>query len=264
MSNCRDEHVEAGGRVLRDGESSNGGHEHGHGHGHGHGHHDHECDHSCSHDDPDGNSLLQYIDTTRTKCLNSRRSGVANNCFKPYNLRRDREKFIHSEEDDPELILYIPFLVAVNLKSICISGPGDGSSPSEVWMFRDRSDVDFDLAHDLKPTVTMLTRWQRARRRNYEAVTPCSCYACVLATGKVSTHRRPGGQRMVSNTTNKTSTFKVNHAVLPGSCGGGRCVHEDYVHRDERDSNVHQDDQQSCCRCQLRNSTPGQGEQHRC
>lgn len=162
MSNCRDEHEEAGGDVFQPpssgggggggGGGSGGGGGDGHGHAHSHGH-SHDCDHSCSHDDPDGDSLLQYIDTTRTKVLNSRRSGDANNAFKSFSNRRDREAFIESEEDDPELILHIPFTVAVNVKSICISGDADGSSPAQVKMFRDRSDIDFDLAHELKPTV---------------------------------------------------------------------------------------------------------------
>ena len=103
-----------------------------------------------------------------TECFNcfwflffllDRRNGVANNCFKAFNERTDATKFIESEEDDPELILYIPFTVAVNLKSICVSGDRGGSSPSMIKIFKDRTDVDFDLAHELKPTVSECAVW---------------------------------------------------------------------------------------------------------
>jgi hypothetical protein len=126
----------------------------------------HVCDHGCDHDDPDGDSLLQYIDTSRTSCLNARRSGVANNCFKPFSQRREPTKFIESEEDDPELILFIPFTVAVSLKSICISGDADGSSPAEVCIFRDKQAIDFEMAHELVPAVCACARSSVRVRRS--------------------------------------------------------------------------------------------------
>jgi hypothetical protein len=41
---------------------------------------------------------------------------------------------VESNEDDPELIIYVPFTRVVKLKSICVVGghAGEGTSPSKI------------------------------------------------------------------------------------------------------------------------------------
>ena len=288
MSNCRDEHEEAGGDVVPPPSNSGGGGGGGGGHGHSHSHgHSHDCDHSCSHDDPDGDSLLQYVDTTRTKVLNSRRSGDANNAFKSFSNRRDREAFIESEEDDPELILHIPFTVAVNVKSICISGDADGSSPAQVKMFRDRSDIDFDLAHELKPTVRIFLLLFSFSflfvSESCCAMESCGFMACclvasfyalscslhglvtgTLVAGQVQPARRPASECLVSHTADEASACAVPDNLLPGGSRWRRCVDQNILRRASRDCHVDQDDQQGCGGCQLRDSPQTHGERDWC
>mmetsp|Transcript_13789 Transcript_13789/g.24639 ORF Transcript_13789/g.24639 Transcript_13789/m.24639 type:complete len:235 (+) Transcript_13789:50-754(+) len=141
--------------------ASHGGGGHGHSHnggGHGHGAgsgghgHSHGAGGSCKPEDPDGQSLLPFIDTGLVTCLNEREDGMGRSVLKPLTEKFDETRFLISEEDDAELILYIPFTVAVKVKSFCIIGGAHGQSPSKVKLFVNRDDVDFALAEDLAPT----------------------------------------------------------------------------------------------------------------
>mmetsp|Transcript_16851 Transcript_16851/g.28920 ORF Transcript_16851/g.28920 Transcript_16851/m.28920 type:complete len:224 (+) Transcript_16851:275-946(+) len=137
MSNCREEATDD---------------DHGHGHG-GHGH-SHGGGHSCQPDDPDGNSLFAYIDTEKVSCLNEREQGSGKNCIKSNVEKHDDTRFVISEEDDPELILHIPFTVAVKLKSFCIIGGANGEAPSKVKLFTNREDLDFEDAQEMPGVQT--------------------------------------------------------------------------------------------------------------
>ncbi|GBG27895.1 PITH domain-containing protein 1 [Hondaea fermentalgiana] len=123
------------------------GHE-GHGHSHGGGGHGHS--HGTP-DDPEGNSLLKFIDTGRITCLNEQVEGSGKTVFKTMMEKADDSRFVLSEEDDAELIFHIPFTVAVKLKSFCIIGGPNGEAPMHAKLFVNRDDVDFEMAHDLAP-----------------------------------------------------------------------------------------------------------------
>lgn len=43
------------------------------------------------------------------RCLNESVPGGALNCLKPWDKRRDPQPRLESEEDDPELIIFVPF-----------------------------------------------------------------------------------------------------------------------------------------------------------
>jgi len=130
---------------------------HGHGHGGGgdgdggHHGHSHGADGSCMPEDPDGGSLLPFIDTEKVRCLNERVEGSGRLIFRPAVDKLADDKFVQSEEDDPELILHIPFTVAVKLKSLCLIGGVDGQAPSKLKLFTNREDVDFEMANELPP-----------------------------------------------------------------------------------------------------------------
>ena len=53
-----------------------------------------------------------------------------------------------SNEDDPELLLQIPFAGSVNLKAVCVIGGAEGSGPSKVRAFINR-ELDFETAEEL-------------------------------------------------------------------------------------------------------------------
>lgn len=87
MQHCHDEHV------------SHGGHDHSH---------DHDHDHDHDVEDADGDSLFPYIDTSKLRALNAEDPSHAPHPFKAFHDRHDRTRFLRSNEDDPELILFIP------------------------------------------------------------------------------------------------------------------------------------------------------------
>ncbi|KAJ0402380.1 hypothetical protein ATCC90586_010011 [Pythium insidiosum] len=75
-----------------------------------HGGHDHSHDHDHTHevDDPSGDSLFPYIDTSKLRALNAAEPEHVAHPFKPWHERSDRTRFLSSNEDDPELIIFIP------------------------------------------------------------------------------------------------------------------------------------------------------------
>ncbi|TMW66472.1 hypothetical protein Poli38472_004237 [Pythium oligandrum] len=119
----------------------------------GHGGHDHSHDHDHDHDveDANGESLYPYIDTSKLRVLNAEDPTHVAHPFKPYHDREDHTRFLNSNEDDPEMIIYIPFTEAVSIKSICISGGEDGAHPKTVKLFTNRDDIDFSNAGELPP-----------------------------------------------------------------------------------------------------------------
>ncbi|GLD98681.1 hypothetical protein PINS_up007398 [Pythium insidiosum] len=121
------------------------------GHGHSHGGHDHSHDHDHTHEpeDPSGDSLFPYIDTSKLRALNAAEPDHVAHPFKPWHERSDRSRYLSSNEDDPELIIFIPFTEAVSIKSICIAGGEDGAHPKSVKLFINREDIDFSNASEL-------------------------------------------------------------------------------------------------------------------
>lgn len=103
-------------------------------HNHDQTHHTH--DHEVK--DANGDSLYPFIDTSKLRVLNAQDPLAAANPFKPFHERQDRSRFLASNEDDPEMILFIPFTEALSIKSICISGSaGDGTHPKVVKLYDD-------------------------------------------------------------------------------------------------------------------------------
>ncbi|KAJ1724699.1 hypothetical protein LPJ53_001060 [Coemansia erecta] len=138
------------------------GHHHSHGHSHDHGHgHDHDHDHS--HDQPAdtgmADSLFSKVNVDLVRCLNESTPDSIKCVFKPYHQRLDTTQFASSDPDDPELLVYVPFTAMIKLKSIFIWGGPDDSSPSEVRVFANREDLDFDSIGDAEPTQ----QWALAR-----------------------------------------------------------------------------------------------------
>eukprot|EP01112_Ceratiomyxa_fruticulosa_P021402 TRINITY_DN750_c0_g1_i1.p1 TRINITY_DN750_c0_g1~~TRINITY_DN750_c0_g1_i1.p1 ORF type:complete len:206 (+),score=43.57 TRINITY_DN750_c0_g1_i1:172-789(+) len=96
-------------------------------------------------------SLFQSIAVEQTRALNEKISGSVRSVFKPWDKRLEKETFMESNDDDPELILYIPFNGVVKLRSIIVIGGEDGTSPSKLRIFTNREDIDFSNASDIAP-----------------------------------------------------------------------------------------------------------------
>lgn len=140
MSGCREEDA------RRHGGGDGGGHGHTHGHGHGGHGHSHEID------DPSGNTLYPYIDRDRIMGLNEASSGMASRIVKSWDNRLEPEPHLETDEDDAELIITIPFIAAVHVRSFCIVSYEQNLGPNKVKIFKNRDDIDFDLARDLEAT----------------------------------------------------------------------------------------------------------------
>ena len=88
--NCHDEHAA---------------HSHGDSQDHSH---DHSHEHSHEVEDANGDSLFRYIDTSKIRCLNALEESHQTHPFKNADQKRSKDKYLDSNEDDPEMIIYIP------------------------------------------------------------------------------------------------------------------------------------------------------------
>lgn len=120
-----------------------------------------EChNHSHDHDDSEdglGLSLRPQIDLPAVSCLNEEVPNMGRSVLKLHEERLSTHPFLRSHEDDPELLLHIPFTEAVSVVSLAIrsvppSGDDAPSSPPRiVKLFVDRDDLDFEMARELDP-----------------------------------------------------------------------------------------------------------------
>ncbi|KAL3894262.1 MAG: hypothetical protein SGARI_007799, partial [Bacillariaceae sp.] len=123
--------------------------------------------HSHDHDHGDdlGLSLRPQIDLDVVKCLNEDRPNMGRSILKLHEERLTADPFLRSQEDDPELLLYIPFTEAVTVLSISIRSVPPANSddnipaapPRTVKLFANRDDLDFDTARELQPDAQIFS-----------------------------------------------------------------------------------------------------------
>jgi len=79
--------------------------------------------------------------------LNEKEHRSCQTIFKIKEEMLDRTKYCDSNDDDPDLIIYIPFSSQVNLRSMTIIGGEEGMAPAKIKIFvnRKESEIDFDL-----------------------------------------------------------------------------------------------------------------------
>lgn len=111
--------------------------------------HDHDCEAA---DCGPAYSLYKYIDMPRVHCLNEATDGSCRKVFKPWSQRTEpTSEPLQSNDDDPELLLHVPFDGAVKLKAICIIGGQNGTAPSKLRVYINRDDLDFSTVSSLPP-----------------------------------------------------------------------------------------------------------------
>lgn len=103
------------------------------------------CEHSSA-EGSDGDSLLPFIDTERVTCLNEMVEGSAKHAFKALSARTDRHCRVASPDGDATLVFKIPFISAVRVRSICVSGGADGRSPSSLRLHVNGEALDYSEA----------------------------------------------------------------------------------------------------------------------
>eukprot|EP00899_Mesostigma_viride_P015638 jgi/Mesvir1/24075/Mv10797-RA.1 len=110
--------------------------------------HNHECDAlGCAGDW----SLWQNVNKDGVRCLNEAVPGSARSVFKSWSERLDFSTCLMSNDDDPELLLFVPFSSDVKIKGLSVVGGGGGSAPSKVRIFINREDLDLSSAGDTAP-----------------------------------------------------------------------------------------------------------------
>ncbi len=141
------------------------------------------CDgHSHDHDhaEPDdtstalGTSLRPSINFASVICLNESTPNSGRDILKLYEERLTAQPSLMSQDDpddDPELLLVVPFSEAVTMKSISIlshhdnpnnndnaAGAGRGrrtAAPRTVRIYTNRTNLDFETVRDLEPATTI-------------------------------------------------------------------------------------------------------------
>lgn len=128
----------------------------------------HSHDHEHGDSDEALASLREYVDLPRVYCLNEATTNSGRAVLKSHADRFQATPHLLSTEDpddEPELLLHVPFTEAVAIKTLSVQGaPGrsngglgdiDTSAPKTVKVFANRTDVDFDTARDMEPTTTL-------------------------------------------------------------------------------------------------------------
>ncbi|XP_073386329.1 uncharacterized protein [Physcomitrium patens] len=142
--------------------------------------HQHDCEeYECAGDW----SLYKNIDITGVTALNETVEGSAKSVFKPWEQRSDLSTVLASNDDDAELIVFIPFTTDVKIKSICVVGGVDGHSPSKMRAFLNRDDIDFSQANDLTP----VQEWELAENIRGELEYPTK-YAKFQGVASLTLH----------------------------------------------------------------------------
>ena len=122
-------------------------HDHDHGHSHGDGH-----DHSHDLEPALQSNLYQQVNFEEIVTLNEAepRSGAAI-VQKTWDERLSDQPVLESDADE-QLLMHVPFAGSCKIYSVIIRTSDSGSAPQTLKLFRNRDDLDFSLASDLKPT----------------------------------------------------------------------------------------------------------------
>eukprot|EP00941_MAST-03F_sp_MAST-3F-sp1_P000722 g722.t1 len=115
---------------------------------------DAQCD--CCSEDVEGNSLWPYIDHSKVKVLNGQAGrDNASHFLKCFNKRKEITTWLESDEDDGELLIYIPFAVMCTVSALSVHGAGE-LGPSEIRAFKEKEGMNFTNAQDTTP----LQHWE--------------------------------------------------------------------------------------------------------
>ena len=131
--------------------SSHHHHDHGHGHDHEHGHGDGH-DHSHDLEPALQANLYKKINFEGIRTLNEAENGSGKAIVrKTWDERLNDQPILESDADE-QLLMHIPFAGSCKLYSLTIRTSDSDSAPQTLQLFRNREDMDFSLAADLKPT----------------------------------------------------------------------------------------------------------------
>lgn len=129
-------------------------------HSHGHTcesqatHHDHDHSHSPPPEEThEMESLYSKIDLTGVRAINERVPESAAQIIKPWDQRFSDELSCMSNVDG-QIILHVPFVGQIKLKSILLRCPATTSAAKEMYVYVNRDDLDFTNVDDAIPIET--------------------------------------------------------------------------------------------------------------
>lgn len=115
-----------------------------------HGHEGHDHDHIPPPDTNEAQTLYAKINHDQVQTLNESEEGSGAAIIRKYTERLAVEPILESDVD-PELLITIPFTGLVRLHSLLIRSFADDRAPRQIRIFKNRSDLDFSSASELKP-----------------------------------------------------------------------------------------------------------------
>lgn len=89
--------------------------------------------------------LTDAINKQTLFCLNEASPDSGKTVFKRREDMTNRIEFVKSNDDDPELLFYIPFNSMVNIKSMTMIGGENGTSPLHAKIYVNEDNPDFSL-----------------------------------------------------------------------------------------------------------------------
>lgn len=128
------------------------GHEHAEGGGHTHDHGEDEGGEAWA--------LYEKIDTDRLICLNEKRDSSLKDVIRPWHQRLDTTLPTLESDTDEQLLMCIPFINPVKIKSIAILGAGDEENPAVMSAYVNQEVMDFSSTESIRPVQT----WELTRR----------------------------------------------------------------------------------------------------
>ncbi|KAL3780845.1 hypothetical protein ACHAW5_000839 [Stephanodiscus triporus] len=161
--------------------------------------HDHEHAESDDTNPSLGTSLRPSIDFHNVVCLNESRPNSGRDVLKLHEDRLSSFPSLLSQEDpdeEPELLLIVPFVEAVTIRSVCVlshahRAPRSSSSsevttttapPRTLRVYANRPNLDFETVRDLDPDATIML------------VPPSHQWDASHATGTIDYPLRPAGR----------------------------------------------------------------------
>ena len=189
------------------------------------------CDgHSHDHAEPDdtnaalGTSLRPSIDFSGVQCLNESQPNSGRDILKYYEDRMTATPRLLSQEDpdeDPELLMIVPFTEAVTMKSLSVLSHADNpnssnnasttatantaASPRTLRIYVNRPNLDFETVRDLQPTATI------------DLMPASHAWSEEHAGGTIDYPLRPAGR--FQNVSEIALYFCDNHAMEEGAGG---------------------------------------------
>ncbi|KAL7522167.1 hypothetical protein ACHAWX_006866 [Stephanocyclus meneghinianus] len=178
--------------------------------------HSHDHEHAEADDTSTalGTSLRPSIEFSSVTCLNESTPGSGKSILKLYEERFTSDPSLTSQDDpdeDPELLLTIPFNEAVAIKSISVLSYADApifqphrntAAPRTLKVFVNRQNLDFETARDLEPTAAITL------------VSPLHQWDTNHSGGTIDYPLRPAGR--FQNVTEIALYFCDNYAMPDG------------------------------------------------